>query len=128
MTRPQSNEYNPYYDRYISLVPDADIVRTLESQWAETRTMLTSIPEQRGAFRYAPGKWSIKEMLGHLIDAERIFAYRALRVARADTTPLASFEQDDYVRNGSFDSVSLSSLIEEFATVRRSTVLLLEHM
>ena len=128
MTKPQPGEFNPYYERYISLVPDGDIVQSLESQWTETRSLLSAIPEERGVYRYAPGKWSIKEVLGHLTDAERIFAYRALRIGRADMTPLSSFEQDDYVRNGNFDAVSLSSLIEEFTALRRSTVLLFEHL
>ncbi len=128
MSAPHQAEYNPYYQRYISLVPQGDIVQTLESQWRETRALLSSIPEQRGTHRYEPGKWSIKEVLGHLIDTERIFAYRALRIARADATPLSGFEQDDYIRGANFDAVSLASLIEEFDAVRRSTVLLFRHL
>jgi len=125
---PEEREYNPYYQRYVSLVPQGDIVQTLESQWNQTRALLASIPEERGTYRYEPGKWSIKEVLGHLIDAERIFSYRALRIARGDATPLPGFEQDDYVRTGHFDSLSLSSLIEELSAVRRATVLMLRHL
>ena len=128
MHKPQPGEYNAYYEKYISLVPEGDIVETLRTQIGETRAMLATIPEERGGFRYAQGKWSIKEMLGHMIDTERIFAYRALRIARGDTTPLAGFEQDYYVRTAGSEAFSLSSFIEEFAAVRYATVLLFEHM
>ena len=120
-TRPESGEYPPYTIAYISLVPDGDIVATLGSQLNDTLTMLRSIPESRGDFRYADGKWSIKEIIGHITDGERVFAYRALRFARGDETPLPGFEQDDYVRNGGFDKRSLIDLASEYEYVRRST-------
>ncbi len=128
MNKPDPKEYNSYYERYISLVPLADILNTLETQFRETRAMLDAIPEQRGAHRYAEGKWSIKEVIGHMIDTERIFAYRALRISRSDTTPLASFEQDEYVKTANSDAASLASLIEEFAAVRRANVLMLRNL
>lgn len=128
MQRPQPDEYNPYYDRYISLVETGDIVNTLTTQGAETAAMLAAISESRGDYRYAPEKWSVKELLGHVIDSERIFAYRALRIARNDSTPMEGFEQDDYVRNGSFNQCSLSGLMEEFSAVRKTTVLLFAHL
>jgi len=127
-SRPQPDEYNPYYERYTSLVDSADIRATLERQVQETVALLSGIGEDRGGFRYEPDKWSIKEVLGHMIDTERIFAYRALRIARGDRTPMAGFEQDDYVRNGHFDQLTLAGLIEELAAVRRSTLLLFSHL
>lgn len=119
--RPESNEYGVYYGKYISLVPEGDILVTLETQAPETAALL-SRPDADGDFRYAPGKWSLKESLGHVIDAERVFAYRAMRIARNDKTPLASFEQDDYVKYGPFGHCSLAGLVEEFVTVRKATL------
>jgi hypothetical protein len=100
----------------------------LGSQIEETLALLRSIPEEHGSFRYAPGKWSVKELLGHLIDSERIFSYRALRFARDDQTPLPGYEQDDYVRGGAFDSVPLDELAQEFASARQATVYLFKHL
>jgi len=125
--RPQSDEYNPYYDRYISLVGSEDIILLLERQAAETATLFHSA-SARADFRYAPGKWSVKEMLGHVNDTERIMVYRALRVARGDKTPIEGYEQDDYVRNGNFGRRTLADLIEEFADVRTATVSLFRHL
>jgi hypothetical protein len=104
--RPQSDEYAPYYAKYIALVPDGNIHEILEAQSHEMKTLLGPIGEQRAEFRYAPDKWSIKEVLGHVSDTERIFAYRSLRIARRDQTPLSGFEQDDYVREGNFSKRS----------------------
>ncbi len=119
--RPESDEYGAYYGKYISLVPEGDILAALETQAPETAVLL-SRPDVDGDFRYAPGKWSLKESLGHVIDAERVFAYRAMRIARNDKTPLASFEQDDYVKYGPFGHCSLAALVEEFLAVRKATV------
>ena len=121
-SRPQASEYAPYYERYISKVPDGDIVGTLGRQLEETLALIRGIPEARGDFRYAEGKWSIKELLGHVIDSERVFAYRALRFGRGDTTPLSGFEQDDFVRGADFNKRSLSDLAEEYEHVRRATL------
>jgi hypothetical protein len=119
---PDPSEYAPYYGRYITLVTGSDVVAALEDQPRETLALLSTLSEEQGDYRYAPDKWSIKEMLGHVIDAERVFAYRALRFARRDATPLASFEQDDYVRAGSFGDRRVGDLIEEFVAVRRASV------
>lgn len=126
MSRPDPSEYNAYYGRYISLVPDGPIVEQLGTQIAETLGVLRALPESRGEHRYEPGKWSIKELVGHLADGERVFSYRALRIGRGDETPLPGFEQDDYVRNGGFGARKLGHLIDELETVRRATVLLFE--
>jgi DinB superfamily len=119
---PDPSEYAPYYGKYIRLVGGNDVVAALEDQPRETLALLSTLSEAQGDFRYAPDKWSIKEMLGHVIDAERVFSYRALRFARNDRTPLASFEQDDYVRAGGSAERRLADLIEEFVCVRRATV------
>lgn len=121
---PDASEYAPYYGRYITLVGGHDVVAALEEQPRETLALLSTLSDEQGDYRYAPGKWTIKEMLGHVIDVERVFAYRALRFARNDQTPLASFEQDDYVRAGGFGDCRLTDLIEEFVCVRRSSVML----
>lgn len=122
ISAPDTSEYAPYYGKYIALVPGHDAVAALEDQPRETLALLSPLSEEQGNYRYALDKWSIKDMLGHVIDAERVFAYRALRFARNDQTPLASFEQDDYVRSGDFGDRRLADLIEEFVAVRRATV------
>jgi len=106
------------------LVTTDDILGALESQRLQTAQQLAPRSERDGNFRYAPGKWSVKEIVGHLSDAERIFSYRALRIARGDGTPLAGFEQDDYIRGGNFADRTLADLSEEFAVVRAATVAL----
>lgn len=122
--RPEPGEYAPYYDRYISLVATKDILATLEKQLSETLSLFAGRGEAEGELRYAPGKWSVKEILGHLTDTERIFAYRSLRVSRNDKTPMEGFEQDDYVRYGPFGHCRLADLVEGFAAVRKTTLLL----
>ena len=122
--RPSPAEHAPYYQTYLDLVPQGDVLQTLAEQVSTTRAFLGGIGEERAGHRYAPGKWSIREVVGHLIDTERIFAYRALRFGRGDPTPLPGFEQDDYVREGGFDRRSLADLAAELAEVRRASVAL----
>ena len=124
ISRPQAGENAPYYDRYISLVPGSDILTTLEEQRRGTLILLSGRDEAEGDFRYAPDKWTAKEVIGHVCDTERIFAYRALRIARGDRTPMEAFEQDDYVRNGPFAQRPLCDWIEEYIAVRRATLTL----
>lgn len=126
--KPDATEYLPYYGRYISLVPAGDVVSTLEGQMRDSQSILSAIPPGVGSYRYAPDKWSVNEMIGHVIDTERIFSVRALRFARGDTSPLPGFEQDDYVRNASFDSYPLAELTAELETVRRATLFLFRHL
>ena len=123
LARPQAGEFAPYAEKYIALVPD-DVLHALEQQAKETVQLFAGLHEADGDFCYAPGKWSLKEVLGHIVDTERIFTYRALRVARADETPLAGFEQDDYVRAGGFCARTLKSLIEEYQSVRPASITL----
>ena len=126
--RPQADEYSTYYGNYISNVPDGNVLGLLATQVEDTLALLRGIPEVRGTHRYAPDKWSIKEVFGHLCDTERIMSYRALRIARGDTTPLPGFEQDDYVPPGRFDRRTLEDLGEEFAAIRRASVHLFRHL
>ena len=122
--RPESGEYASYYEKYIALVPGKDVTSALEAQRVQTMQIFAGRSERDGNFRYAADKWTVKDVLGHLSDSERIFAYRALRIARADQTPMAGFEQDDYVRSGGFKERKLASLVEEFADVRSATLAL----
>jgi hypothetical protein len=125
---PGPTEYFPYYGKYVELVKTGDILATLAQQPSETVALLSGLTEEQGNFSYAPGKWSIKQMLGHVNDTERIFAYRALRISRNDKTPMPGFEQDDYVRDGPFEHCRLAGLIEEFESIRRATVLLFQQL
>ena len=122
MTRPEAGEFAEYYGKYIAKVPGTDLVGILESERLRMSQLFAGRSERDGNFRYAPGKWTIKEILGHVTDGERIFAYRALRIGRGDETPLASFEQDDYVKNGGFAARTLVDLVEEFDAVRRASI------
>lgn len=126
--RPDPSEYLSYYHRYVTLVPEGDIVTTLARQADATLALLRGLSESQGGFRYAHGKWSIKELVSHVSDAERIFTDRALRFARADATPLPGFEENDYVRNGSFDRFPLPEIVHGFENVRRSTLSLFRLM
>jgi DinB superfamily len=128
MTRPDLKEYAPYYEKYISLVPGDNIVTTLNSQIEGTLTLLRGLSESQGELRYAPGKWSIKEVIGHLIDGERIFTYRALRMARGDQTPLPGFDENSYVDNGNFGDRRLAELADEFQAVRKSSAYIFRHL
>ena len=125
MNRPEATEYADYYANYISKVPGSDVLSVLESQRLQMLQLFAGRSERDGSFRYAPGKWTVKEVLGHITDTERIFSYRALRIARGDQTPLPGFEQDDYVRSGAFGDRTLAGLAEEFGAVRTASVSLL---
>lgn len=128
IARPAVNEYAPYYGRYIDLIPDGSILETLDRQHDTTMSLLRGVKEDRAAYRYAPGKWSLKEVVGHVVDFERIFSYRALRFARADQTPIPGAEQDDYVKWGNFDRRSMFDLAAEFHHLRQATLLLFRGM
>jgi uncharacterized damage-inducible protein DinB len=122
MAKPNSDEYAPYYEKYVGLIPAGDIIGTLNQQLEATSALLGTIAEAQADSRYAPGKWSIKELVGHMIDTERIFAYRAMRFARNDQAALLGFEQDDYVLNGDFAARALADLAAEFEHLRRSNI------
>ena len=124
VAKPDASEHAPYYSRYVALVADGDILGTLAGQIGGTLAELRKIPDADSLKRYAAGKWSVREVVGHMIDTERIFAYRALRFARNDRTDLPGFEQDDYIPAAQFDRRPWADLLEEFEAVRRSNVLL----
>jgi len=122
--RPRTGDNNPYYDRYISLIGDDDIIEVLEEQRKISEKFLKTFTEKQGNYSYADGKWTVKEVLGHVIDTERIMAYRALAFARNEGQSLPGFEQDDYVAESNFNNRSLDDLINEFITVRESNIIL----
>lgn len=122
--RPEASEYGEYYGRYIERVPDgAHVLALLAGQSAELQSLLQHVSDEQANARPAPGEWSIKEVIGHVCDVERIFAYRAVSIARGDTTPLPGFEQDDYVAGTDFNVRSLGDLVEEFSLQRRANLL-----
>lgn len=120
------DEYNPFYHTYVSKVPDGDLIAQLKRQTAETLALYKSVPEDQWNHGYAPGKWSIKELLVHLMDSERVFAYRALRIARGDQTPLPGFEQDDYIPTSEANLRTVEDLVEEYQNLRASTISLIK--
>jgi len=126
--RPESSEYAPFYHGYVATVPEGDVVALLRQNGGELHDALAAIPEDRGGFRYADGKWSIREVVGHMIDAERIFTYRALRIARGDTTPLATFDENEYVKTAGSEARTLSNLVRELGAVREASVQLFESL
>ena len=123
--RPEAGEVPEYYRRYVGLVPDGDILERLRSQLEETTSMLDGLSEEQAGHRYAPGKWSIREVIGHVADTERVFAYRLLRFARGDSTALAGFDETQYTPAGRFDDRALPDLLDELRTVRAGTVALI---
>jgi hypothetical protein len=127
-SRPQPGEYAPYYERYISLIQSSDILATLDEQRRETLLLLSGRTGEEGNHRYADDKWSVKEVLGHVNDTERVFAYRALRISRNDPTNIEGFEQDDYVRFGPFAKRTLEDLVEDYIAVRRATLTLFRNL
>jgi len=122
--RPDATEYAPYYGTYVGKVPDGDLLELLERQRRETQNLLAGLSDTQALHRYAPGKWSIKEVVGHLMDSERVFCYRALRFARADEKPLQGFDDKAWVPAGSFDARPLADLAAELDAVRRATIAL----
>lgn len=122
--RPQEGEYPPHAKVYVTQVDSDDVVQVLAEQPEKTLALLRKIGEERSRLPYAPGKWTFKQTVGHMSDTERIFAYRALRIARGDSTPLPGFEQEDYVRNAGSNQLSLEDLLQEFAAVREATLAL----
>jgi hypothetical protein len=120
--RPDVSEFAPFYAGYVAGMPDGDAVALLRDGGSELDAALRRIPESRGGFRYAKGKWSIREVVGHLIDAERIFSYRALRIARGDATPLPAFDENEYVRAAGSDRRTIADLADELRIARESTV------
>lgn len=128
VTRPDASEYAPYYGTYVGKVPEGDLLHILEHQHRDTQALLSGLSEAKALHRYAPGKWSVKEVVGHLTDAERVFSYRALRFARGDAKPLQGFDENAWVPAGKFDARPLADLAAEFAAVRRATIALFKSL
>lgn len=122
--RPNPSEYAESFGRYIVKVPDGDVVEILAEQIEDTVRLLAGVTDQQALFRYAPGKWSVKEVVGHIADTERVMSYRALRFARGDSTPLPGFDENRLVAHAGFDRRPLAGLLDELQAVRRATVAL----
>jgi hypothetical protein len=120
--RPQADEHVEYYSRYISKVPDGDLIAMLRDQIVDTVGLLRGLNDEQANYAYAPGKWTIKEVIGHIADAERVFQYRALTFARAPGSSLPGFDENAWVPTGAFGRRTLADLLEEFQVVRASTV------
>ncbi len=128
MSRPEKEEYAGYYETYVSLVEEIDIVPVLENQLSELQSLFAEISEEKADFRYAEGKWSIKELVGHIIDGERVFAYRSLRFSRNDETLLAGFEEKSYIANSNYSNAELADLAEELSLLRRANILFFKNL
>jgi uncharacterized damage-inducible protein DinB len=126
--RPQKGDYADYFGKYIDLVPSGDFLELLQKQKQDLHLLLSTLSEEQADFRYAPGKWSIKEVVGHINDTERIFAYRLMRIARGDQTALPSFEQDGYIQTGNFSARTLKDLLEEFSAIREASIALVRSL
>ena len=122
--RPSKGDYNEYYQQYIDQVKGDDIFRILIEQNLESQNVLNSFSESKGNYKYAEGKWTVKQVIGHLMDVERIFAYRALCIARGETSPLPGMDQDTYVANGNFNKRQIFDLVYEYRLLRESNILL----
>ena len=126
--RPEENEFAPFYKGYIGQVIEDDAVTALDAELAESLAFFREIEEQKSKTSYAEGKWTIRQVLGHIVDAERVMSYRALRFARNDKTELPGFEQDDFIRGGSFNEISLGDMLREFEYLRRANILMFRNL
>lgn len=126
ISRPLETEYAAYYGKYIGKVPQGDLIEILSQQIARAENIFGGITEEKSKYRYAEGKWSIREVLGHILDTERIFAYRALRISRNDKTALPGFEQDDFVPYSNHENILLKDILEEFLLVRKANLKMFE--
>jgi len=122
ISRPLPNEFNPHFKGYIELVPDGDLIDILKQQHEKTTNFFKSLSKEQSEYRYAEGKWNLKEVLGHLCDTERVMSYRLLVIARGDKTPLPSFDENAYNLNADFNHLELDQIISEFSSVRLSTL------
>ncbi len=125
MEFPKPGEYAEYYSVYINQIPDVEnIIKVLEDNREKTQTFIKSLPEEKGIYSYAEGKWTVKEVLGHIADVERVMAYRAMCIARGEKKPLPGFEQDDYVASANFNERSISEIGEELHHLRNANIAL----
>ncbi|CAN7282902.1 DinB family protein [Rossellomorea sp. LjRoot5] len=128
LKKPETNEYPPYYKEYVNNVPDGELLQILDDQQKETKELLKDLSEETAEYQYAPGKWTIKEVIGHITDTERIMCYRLLSIARGEKGMLPGYTDDDYVKRGQFNCFSLSDLLHHQALVRQHTILLLSSL
>lgn len=128
LQRPAADEYAEYYEKYVSLVPETDILQVLREQMEGVRELIASIPGEQETFRYAPEKWSIRELLGHINDGERIFGFRAYTFTHRDAGPMPGFDENDYVQDSNFDQMLLQDLLAQFIALRQANVLFLEQV
>jgi uncharacterized damage-inducible protein DinB len=128
ITRPQPDEYPPHYERYLSKLAGNDILAILDQQRREMLLLLSSRTEADGDLRYAPGKWSVREVVGHICDCERVFAYRALSIARGDQTPLPGFDENAWAGNAPWASRHMEDIIEDYIAVRRASISLFRNL
>jgi hypothetical protein len=128
VARPEADEYTPYYGTYIGKVPEGDVRVLLREQEPETVALISSFSEENASRGYGPGKWTLKEVLLHISDAERVFAYRLLRIGRGDTTPLPGFDQDPWVLTSHANDRSLANLLAEYRAVRAATLALVDSL
>jgi hypothetical protein len=128
LQRPQENEYDPYYHRYISLVPEGSFLDLLNMQTHEMREFFGNFTEEGANYRYAPDKWSIKEILGHIIDSERVFAYRVLCIARGEQQSLPGFDQEAYAGDANYESIPMANVLQHYTALRVSTFFLLHQL
>jgi uncharacterized damage-inducible protein DinB len=126
--RPGADEHSPYYGKYVTRVPDGDLIGLLREQIMETAALLHGIPADRADYAYAPGKWTIKEVICHMIDVERVMAYRALRFARNDKTDLPGFDENQWAVYADVSDRTIDDLVEEFEVVRSSTIHFARHL
>jgi hypothetical protein len=120
--KPPSSEYAPFYEGYIAAIPEGDIVDLLEQQVATLRDMAQNVPADRETFQYAPGKWTIREVVGHVNDAERVFGYRMVCISRGERASLPGFDENAYVTAANFNARTLRALVDEFALLRASNL------
>jgi hypothetical protein len=128
MQRPNDTEYAAFYARYVALVPESDILAVLEAQIGEIRRVLAPVSAEKELYRYAEGKWSIRQVLGHLVDCERIFGYRAFCFSRGEQAALPSFDENEYVAGARSDAVPLRDLVDELALVRQANLVVLRRL
>lgn len=128
MTRPTASDYAPAHAAYVSLVEEDDILSAMEQQSSSMQKFLASIDEARASHRYAEGKWSVKEVIGHIADAERVIGYRALAIARGEQQSLPGFDENAYVANANFDDWKLGDLAEHYALVRRANIVFFKNL
>ena len=128
MNRAETHEFAPYYNTYVSLIEGNEVLPVLDAQSAELRAAVAGMAEEKGTYTYESGKWTIKELLSHIIDGERIFAYRILRISRGDETPIEGFEQDDYIATSNANNRSFDDMLDEFELNRRSNILMVKNI